>query len=164
MYSQQEPTSAVATTAQSSIRGPAKSPPITIDGSRPATLQRAGWNRRNDLPRGTGLRPTSESILGISQDPLTAPSHRGSHQYGPIGGLARRAPQSSNPRLPFRQAGSPGRLGSPTVSPRFRYSSERPQVIPSSYLAEGKESRSSNLRQEQAGPHEFLYSLPEPTL
>ena len=38
MYSQQEPTSAVATTAQSSIRGPAKSPPITIDGSRTATL------------------------------------------------------------------------------------------------------------------------------
>ena len=119
MYSQQEPTSAVATTAQSSIRGPAKSPPITIDGSRAATLQCAGWYSRNDLPWSTGLRPTSESILGISQDPLTAPSHRGSHQYGPTGGLVRGTAPGQNTGFPFRQASSPGRLGSPTVSEGF---------------------------------------------
>jgi len=77
----------------------------------------------------------------VRQDPLTAPSHCGRHQYGPAGGLVRGTAPGQDTGFPFCQASSLGHLGSPTVSEGFLHSSKHPERYPQ-FIA-GEEYRNS---------------------
>ena len=63
-----------------------------------------------------GVNLSQDSGPGLA---IRSPSPPRGHQWGPAGGLVRGMAAGQNPCLPFRQACSPGRLGSPTVSDRF---------------------------------------------
>ncbi len=124
MYPIQGPAAAAANTTSSAIRSSASSPPTTNNRGWSQTLQHTGWGGRNHITGGKSLWPAPEPLLGVGQDTSPTPGDCGGPQSGPAGGVVRRTSASQNPGLPFRQAGSPACLGSPTVSDRYSGNAE----------------------------------------